>query len=66
MKIWTVFVTSKLDKYGTVFAAAHYDNYEAAQTHRDHITKAIKKNNPLQIQQVFVGDIDVHSNFEGE
>ena len=65
-EIWTVYITTLLDPYGTVFPVAHYDNYEAAQTHRDHITDKLATNNPLQITQAFVRDLIVHSAFECE
>ncbi len=66
MEIWTVYITTLLDPYGTVFPVTHYDNYEAAQKHRDHITDALGAQNPLQIKQVFVRNIIVHSDFRGE
>ena len=66
MEIWTVYITTLLDPYGTVFPVAHYDNYEAAQKHRDHITDTLATKNPLQIKQVFVRNIIVHSDFECE
>lgn len=66
MEIWTVYITTLLDPYGTVFPVTHYDNYEAAQKHRDHMTDALADKNPLQIKQVFVRNIIVHSDFRGE
>jgi hypothetical protein len=63
MKIWTVFVTSLLDKHGTVLALAHYDNCESAVAHRDNINETIEEKNPLEIRQAFVRDTDVRSNF---
>mgnify|MGYP003139289620 CR=1 FL=1 len=66
MDLYTLFVSSSVD--GAVMPFAYYDNREAAQEHRDHINRAIAKNNPLQAGEAFVRKTShvVRSTFGGE
>ena len=66
MDTYTLFVSSLVD--GAVKPFVHYDNREAAEAHRDHINKAIVKNNPLRAGESFVRKTSsvVRSTFGGE
>lgn len=65
VELYTVFIGS-LD--GATMPFIHYDNLEAAEAHRDHINKAIAKNNPMRASKSFVRKTSsvVRSHFGGD
>ena len=66
MDVYTLFISSLLD--GSVMPFVYYDNRKAAEAHREHINKAIAKNNPLRASKSFVRKTSsvVRSHFGGE
>ena len=69
-ELYTVFIRSLMPSLpgsldGATTPFCHYDNLEAAEAHRDHINKAIAKNNPLKAGQSFVRTAFVRSHFGG-
>tara|TARA_R100001079_G_scaffold96575_1_gene59898 strand:+ start:226 stop:420 length:195 start_codon:yes stop_codon:yes gene_type:complete len=61
MNAHVLFLSSLLD--GSVMPWIYYDNREAAEAHRDHINKAIAKNNPMQAGEAFVRMVRLQSTF---
>ncbi len=64
MDVYVLFLSSLLD--GSVMPWIYYDNREAAEAHRDHVNKAIAKNNPMQAGEAFVRMVQLQSTFGGE